>query len=117
MLNPIGRWRSRAEDAPWVPRADLYRTGSGWLIKMDLAGVEPNEIEVATRGSCLIVAGSRRDRVVRAGWQHYQMEISYNRFERVIEFPESIEGCPYESQYRGGMLLVEILRKGEYEKA
>jgi HSP20 family protein len=117
LLSPVARWRGQPEEVPWIPRTDLYRTRSGWVIKMDLAGVEPTEIEVNTRGSCLIVAGTRRDHVVREGWQHYQMEISYNRFERVIEFPESLEKCTFESRYLGGMLLVELFKGGKCEKA
>lgn len=33
-------------DTPWRPAADVLRTNSGWLIKLELAGVDPNEVDV-----------------------------------------------------------------------
>lgn len=117
MLNPLRRWMRPAEETPWAPRADLYRTRGGWMIKVDLAGVQPTEIDVALRGSHLVVSGTRRDEVVREGWQVYRMEITYNRFERVFELPESLEGLTFRSRYLEGMLLIELLREGRREEA
>ena len=116
MLNPLRRWVSAGDEAPWAPRADLYRTRGGWLIKMDLAGVHPAQVDVALQGSCLIVSGSRRDEVVQKGWQLYQMEITYSRFERVLELPEPGKAWTCRSQYRHGMLLIELKREGRREK-
>ena len=117
MMNPLRRWLHLSEEVPWAPRADLYRTRKGWLIKMDLAGVQAQEIGLRVEGSRLIVSGSRRDEVVREGWQLYQMEISYSRFERLIDLPEPLEGCTLRTQYREGMLLIEILREAGREEA
>ena len=44
-----------------TPAADVYRTRDGWFVKMELAGVEPDELEVTVEGDTLRVAGSRRD--------------------------------------------------------
>src|SRR5919205_684335 len=30
-------------EAVWRPRADVYRTPDGWLVKLELAGVRPDE--------------------------------------------------------------------------
>ena len=44
----------------WNPAADVYRTRDGWFVKMELAGVEPDELEVTIVGDTLRVA--RRSR-------------------------------------------------------
>jgi len=41
------------------------------------------------------------------------MEISYNRFERVIEFPCDVATAGIEMQWRDGLLLVSVIRRGE----
>jgi HSP20 family protein len=102
---------------PWAPPADVYRTRTGWLIKMDLAGVPATNIELGVRGSRLIVSGSRRDESIREGWTLHQLEISYSRFERVIELPEPLEGTTCRTQYREGMLLIEIGKEDGDEEA
>lgn len=117
MYHPGDRLVRPDEAAPWVPRANLYRTHRGWLVKMDLAGVEPSEIVIQPRGSHLVVSGSRRDQVIREGWQLYEMEISYSGFERVLQLPQSLEGMTLRSEYRGGMLLIEVIREGADEEA
>jgi HSP20 family protein len=100
-----------------VPPADVYRTPAGWLVKIDLAGVQTPEIALEVQGARLTISGSRRDKVIREGWKLYQLEISYSRFERVIELPEPLEGCYCRTDYREGMLLIEISKEGDREEA
>lgn len=99
----------------WAPSVDVYRAPGGWVLKLDLAGVRPDDLTVEVRGSRVRVSGVRRDRVVETGWRHYSMEISYCRFERQVELPSPLEGARIASEYRDGMLIVRIEseRKGE----
>lgn len=99
----------------WRPSADVYRTGNGWLVKLDLAGVRPDDIELARRGRRLTVRGVRRDSTVRECQRSYSMEISYSQFERSFEFPEEIADAALNLDYRDGMLLLRIER-GEGER-
>ncbi len=52
---------SACGEVPWVPAADVYRTRRGWLVKYDLAGVRPEEIELTADGQTLTIRGVRRD--------------------------------------------------------
>ena len=96
----------------WCPAADVYRTKMGWLVKYDLAGVDPNEIQLVCHGSRLTISGSRRDVVVQQHLCSYSMEISYNRFERTLELPADIETAMTRTEYRHGMLLVWLESHG-----
>src|SRR5437773_6273906 len=80
-------------DAAWCPAADLYRTPSGWLVKLDLAGVQPGDVHVRVEGRHLIVSGSRRDCSLSEGCRHYHMEISYSHFQRRLELPCDLAHC------------------------
>lgn len=94
--------------ASWCPKADIYCSKQGWLIKLDLAGVEPENLELTLTGSRLRVSGIRRDRAVRQGQQVYSMEIAYNRFEREFELPADIEKSELMTEYLDGMLLIHL---------
>ena len=48
------------------------------------------------------------DAVVSEGHRAYSMEISYNRFERVVELPCRLTGARISSEYRNGMLIVRL---------
>lgn len=101
------------QQAFWTPPVDVYRTRDGWLLKFDLAGVRPGDIELAVHGSRLTVRGRRRDWVVEESGpcSAYSMEITYSQFERTIELPCELDPLQIATDYRDGMLLVH-LREG-----
>ena len=37
----------------WQPQADIYRVRDGWVVKLELAGVRPQDVSVTVRGSQL----------------------------------------------------------------
>jgi HSP20 family protein len=102
---------SRARDfheAVWLPGVDVYRRGSGWLVKCDLAGVRPEDVAISLEGSNLSIRGIRRDAMAEEGWLHDSMEIPYGRFERSIALPESLAGAGITAHYHEGMLMVRV---------
>ena len=96
----------------WRPAADVYRTPNGWLVKLELAGVRPEEIEVSIRGCILMVCGRRRDCLLEEREQCYSLEISYTNFQRQFELPCDFEHARVASEYRDGMLLIRIDTEG-----
>jgi HSP20 family protein len=92
----------------WQPQVDIYRSPEGWAVKVDLAGVQPQDVSITIRGSQLHISGVRRDRSVEEGWSHYTMEIAYNRFERTIELPCDLEHARITVECRDGMLLLRV---------
>lgn len=93
------------------PPVDVYRTPFGCVIKVELAGVALEDIEIELHGAVLSISGTRRDWIVGTGWQHHSMEISYCHFQREIALP-SAEGGQVSSEYRHGMLLIHVAREG-----
>lgn len=96
-------------ESPWCPAVDIYHCPEGWLVKFDLAGVQPEEVEVIIRGRCLSVSGVRRDWVTETDYRCYSMEITYNRFHRSVELPAELDTVQVQTDYHHGMLLVRLL--------
>src|SRR5581483_10892133 len=95
---------SEPRPAGWSPAADVYRTGDGWLIKMDLAGVRPEDIRVEVCGRRLTVSGQRRDSCPGRECRVYLMEIAYCDFSRSFELPSILNPGSITTDYRAGML-------------
>ena len=95
----------------WNPAADVYRSSEGWVIKVDLAGVCMDELEVEIRDSILNIRGCRRDTHVREGCVYHQMEITYSRFEKLIQFPAPIDGASIRQDYSDGFLIIDVRRE------
>ncbi len=103
------------EASPWQPHTDIYRTDAGWLVKFELAGVRPCDIDLQALGGTLTLRGVRRDTVREEAEKsgaavpvHYRMEISYSHFERSVELPCDLKKAEITTECRDGLLLVTI---------
>jgi HSP20 family protein len=100
----------------WYPSADVYQTPDGWLVKVELAGVSAEEIEIDIQGNQRYIAGTRRDKMCAAvGMTYQQMEITYSSFEKTLQFPASIENASIEHNFENGLLIIRLW-KGERTK-
>ena len=95
----------------WNPDADVYRSSEGWVVKVDLAGVCMDELEVEIRDTILSIRGCRKDTHIREGFTYHQMEITYSRFEKSIQFPAPIEGASIRHDYEDGFLIINVRRE------
>lgn len=95
----------------WYPAADIYQTPEGWMVKVELAGVAAEDLEIEVEGKNLYIAGTRRDSFCQKGISHHQMEITYSRFEKNLEFPDVIENAKLEHNYENGLLLIYLKKR------
>jgi HSP20 family protein len=95
----------------WCPAADLYRTRAGWLVKLDLAGVRPEDVRIWVEARRLSVSGCRRDCTLSEDCSHYHLEIAYSHFERHFELPDELDAASISTDYRDGMLHVHVRKE------
>lgn len=93
----------------WHPAADVYRRPDGWLLKFDLAGVSPQDVEITIQGRRVTVRGVRRDSSAEECCSCYRMEITYSEFERSVDLPSAVDNARWEIEFNNGMLLLRIL--------
>ena len=95
----------------WNPAADVYRTEHGWLVKVDLAGICTEDLEIVLNSTHLRISGCRRDTIYKEGFTYQQMEITYSRFEKVIQFPTELGTASLEHHYNDGFLIIDLRSK------
>jgi HSP20 family protein len=100
--------RVRPSGRLWNPAADVYRSADGWIVKVDLAGICADDLEIAVYDSDLRIRGCRRDTFVKDGFSYQQMEITYSQFEKTIQFPCSVEHGSIRHEYSDGFLIVNL---------
>lgn len=92
----------------WNPAADVYRTNSGWVVKLDLAGICSDDVVIEVGSSTLRISGCRRDTFYREGLVYHQMEITYSRFEKLIQFPCELKDASMDHRYSDGFLIIDL---------
>jgi HSP20 family protein len=90
------------------PAVDVYRSDdpAELRIVVELAGVQPESIQLVTSGRTLAVAGERT-RPPACG-TYEQMEIEYGRFQRTVQLPADVETGHASAAYDHGVLTVVL---------
>ena len=94
--------------ATWKPAADIFYSGNQWLIRMELAGVSPAEVQVLAQHKELTIRGRRRDLRVQRGFVCHALEISYSHFERTISLPGRIAVSSIRLEFEEGILSIYL---------
>ncbi len=92
----------------WYPAADVYQAPDGWVVKVELAGVSAEDVEIDIQGNVLHIAGCRKDKSCAAGISYQQMEITYSNFEKTLRFPSTIDGATIEHMFENGLLIINL---------
>ena len=88
----------------WVPRMETYRKDNEFVLRFDLPGVNPNDVQVQAEGNVLSISGERKSEEQREGYK----ETSYGKFERTVTLPQGIEADKIAARYEHGVLEIHV---------
>jgi HSP20 family protein len=94
--------------AHWVPNTDVYVTEGGLVIKVELAGMRREDLELTVEGNQLKISGQRPDGCRAPQCKFLVMEINYGIFETVIELPAGYDLARAKAAYQNGFLRVDV---------
>lgn len=102
-----GRHRDSAS-GHWVPNTDVYETGTGLVVKVELPGMKSENLEITVEGNRLRIAGNRPDGCRPPNCSFLVMEISYGPFESVLELPQGYDLSQAKAIYVNGFLRIDV---------
>ena len=110
---PAGDSDSAVTD--WVPAVDIIEEKDRFLLRADVPGVDPADIEVSMDAGVLSIAGQRvqASRSEDAGLQ--RMERVSGRFFRRFSLPDTADAENIKAQCRNGILEVSIPKQPEVQ--
>ena len=99
---------SEAVVTDWVPAVDIIEEKERFVLRADVPGVDPADIEVSMDAGVLSIAGQRaqESRSEDAGLQ--RMERVSGRFFRRFSLPDTADAEHVKAQCRNGILEVSI---------
>ena len=97
------------ERADWTPASDIYETESGYLIALDLPGINREALEIDIDDNRLIVKGTR---VIDESKQH-RTERPRGKFLRTFSVPASVDQAKIGAEYKDGVLQIRLPKRSE----
>lgn len=106
---------SEAAVTDWVPAVDIIEEKERFVLRADVPGVDPADIEVSMDAGVLSIAGQRaqESRSEEAGLQ--RMERVSGRFFRRFSLPDTADAENIEAQCRNGILEVSIPKQPQVQ--
>ena len=100
--------REGSARAHWVPNTDVYATDNGLVVKVELAGMRSDNLEITVEGNRLRISGNRPDGCRAPKCSFLVMEINYGPFESVLELPPGYDLSQAKAAYLNGFLRIDV---------
>ena len=97
------------ERADWTPASDIYETDSGYLIAMDLPGINREALEIDIDDNRLVVKGTRA--IVESRLS--RTERPRGKYLRTYSVPASVDQGKIAAEYKDGVLQISLPRRTE----
>ena len=97
------------ERADWTPASDIYETQSGYLIAIDLPGIDREALEIDIDDNRLVVKGTRAIAESRAS----RAERPRGRYLRTYSVPGSVDQAKIAAEYKDGVLQISLPKRSE----
>ena len=105
--------KQRTHASAWVPTTDIYAQGDRLVIRIELAGVDPQDVDLHFANGVLTVSGTRNGDFGTGGSDEpkfYVRERFYGAFRRSLTLPEGTQRSQIQAAFEDG--LVEIVISG-----
>lgn len=101
--------------ADWVPAVDIFEEKDRYLLRADVPGVNPEDINVSMENGILNVAGERRAELRSEEATAQRLERVAGRFFRHFTLPESTDAEGITAKCSNGILEVSIPKLAEVQ--
>ncbi len=110
-----GSLEGRRGQESWLPAVDVFDTKDAVVLKAELAGMDPDDIEIEVEDNVLTIKGERKFEEKVDDERYYRVERRYGSFSRSIALPQGVKADDIQATYEDGVLEVRV-PKAEEEK-
>ena len=97
-------WQSEKLFAP----LDLCETENEYIVKMDVPGLQENQINVSCHGETLTISGERKEEKEETKGNVHHSERHYGTFRRGVSLPGAVKPEDVRARYVDGVLEVHL---------
>jgi HSP20 family protein len=99
--------QERTHATAWIPRMDIFAHGDDLVIRCELAGVPPEDVDISLDSDTLTIFGERTG-APEEDTTYYVRERHYGSFRRTINLPEGTDRSGIAASLEDGLLEVTV---------
>ena len=97
----------------WVPALDIFETKDHYVVTMELAGIEPEDVDISVEDSTLTVSGERQFYTDVPEEAFHRVERRYGSFVRSLSLPPTANADEISASFDKGVLTVQVPKREE----
>ena len=105
--------RDTAMGITFAPAAELDETEANYQLKLEVPGLDPNDINVEVTAESVSISGERQTETKTEDKGITRSEFRYGRFHRVIPLPGRINNQEVSADYKNGVLHLTLPKLAE----
>jgi HSP20 family protein len=94
----------------WAPALDVSETKDAVMVKAEVPGMDPKEIQLSLEDQLLTLKGEKKqEKEEKDEKEHYyRSERSYGAFVRTVRLPATVDGSKVTATFKNGLLKVTL---------
>jgi HSP20 family protein len=111
-----GLGRGQEEDwvmGAWAPAVDIYEKGTDVVLKAELPGLDPKDVDIRIENNVLTLKGERKIEDEIKQEDYHRVERSYGGFTRSFTLPSTVDTTNVKADYKDGVLRITLPKREE----
>ena len=102
------KWEEYAALGEWAPSLDLSESKEAFVVKAEVPGMEPRDIQVSLQENLLTIKGEKKQEKEEKDERYHRVERNYGAFARSVRLPVAVDGSKVDARFKNGLLTVTL---------
>ena len=92
----------------WVPSMDVSETKDAVMVKAEVPGMDPKDIQISLQEQLLTIKGEKHMEKEEKEERYFRMERTYGAFTRSVRLPMAVDGSKVSATFKNGLLMITL---------
>ncbi len=102
------KWDEWPALGEWAPSLDLKETKDSLVVKAEVPGMDPKDIEISLQENLLTIKGEKKREKEQKDEHYHRVERSYGAFTRSVTLPVGVDASKVDATFKNGLLTVML---------
>lgn len=108
---PLGMLEGPPSELAFGPRLDLAESDKHVTVRVELPGVQKEDVKIETSGRLLTVSGEKKEEREQKGHGFQHRERVFGSFTRTVELPPTANPEKVEATFKDGVLVIKVAKR------